>query len=957
MICTSASWSPSHRTLGARPAIAVLVALLVTLPGAAAPGAPLSLVRDINAVYTPEQSSSPRAITVVDNVAFFVAGDVDHGVELWRTDGTTLGTALVKDIQPGPGGSSPSALAAAGGALFFAVGRELWRSDGTAEGTLLVKDFDAEGAAPKALAGAADGTLFFAVGTRLWRSDGTPDGTTKVLDAKSYRSSAAEIVQIAAASDRVYFVSSEWKRPNVITHSVWESDGTSDGTRSIWEEGSGFYTAPAHVKSLMPLGAGLLFVVGLRGLYYYDPAAPWPVMLSDSEERPAVWRGKIWFGTMGGDLWQSDGTQVGKTHVIDTTPAEVTKYDRILALTVAGDRLFFIGANPQAGPGLLWQSDGKAEGTAPIPGSPMPHSSMTELDGRLLFVAPHADAGGTRWALWTSDGTSAGTQVVQSFAPIDTNTAPDGLTAFGDQLLFAADDGLHGSELWSSGAAPGSAALVQDINPYRSTGSATPMKLTAFDDRLLFSADDGLHGRELWASGGTAESTAMVRDINPGLAGSSPGPMMRAGGRLLFSADDGRHGRELWSTDGTPAHTALVRDISPGVGGIEPDLFATLGDKVIFRAPGDDGRLALWASDGTPEGTELIQAFTMPIYTGLILITYPLVVEDRLYFSVIAGVSSDLWVTDGTAEGTTALTYGAGGQSMPALFAGKIFFGACISSGCGLWRSDGTREGTWRVALTDGPIDSLTPAAGRLFFVSSQQDRNQLWVSDGTPDGTSVLCDDASVPSCWMMGHLTATRGGLIFTTLDPKFRQVLWASDGTAAGTRPITYVTVRPSLSEPLFVDEHGEALFLGEDTRSEVTWPPAPSDPSPGPDLWRSDGTASGTFKVMHLGSGPSTAMNGPFTLYQRRFNSTLFTIADWQTGRIDLWRTDGTTRGTLKITSFSSLVTEIRQTPIQIVGDKVFFGASDSGHGDELWTLSEADLRHAVALPLVAPGGRR
>jgi len=67
------------------------------------------------------------------------------GLELWTSDGTYLGTSLVRDIAPGAASSRPHGFAAAGSLLFFAAddgssGTELWQSDGTAAGTRRVHD-------------------------------------------------------------------------------------------------------------------------------------------------------------------------------------------------------------------------------------------------------------------------------------------------------------------------------------------------------------------------------------------------------------------------------------------------------------------------------------------------------------------------------------------------------------------------------------------------------------------------------------------------------------------------------------------------------------------------------------------------------------------------------------------------------------------------------------------------
>ena len=97
-------------------------------------------VKDIHTAPGPgsSSSSSPELFVEINGFVYFAARDGIHGDELWRTDGTELGTTLVKDLDPGPG-SSIDEMVAAGGTLFISAD-ELWKSDGTAAGTVLVKD-------------------------------------------------------------------------------------------------------------------------------------------------------------------------------------------------------------------------------------------------------------------------------------------------------------------------------------------------------------------------------------------------------------------------------------------------------------------------------------------------------------------------------------------------------------------------------------------------------------------------------------------------------------------------------------------------------------------------------------------------------------------------------------------------------------------------------------------------
>ena len=64
------------------------------------------LVKDINI----SGNVDAREFTESNGVVFFVANDGIHGNELWKTDGSESGTVLVKDINPGYEGSSPTHL-------------------------------------------------------------------------------------------------------------------------------------------------------------------------------------------------------------------------------------------------------------------------------------------------------------------------------------------------------------------------------------------------------------------------------------------------------------------------------------------------------------------------------------------------------------------------------------------------------------------------------------------------------------------------------------------------------------------------------------------------------------------------------------------------------------------------------------------------------------------------------
>ncbi len=243
---------------------------------------------------------------------------------------------------------------------------------------------------------------------------------------------------------------------------------------------------------------------------------------------------------------------------------------------------------------------------------------------------------------------------------------------------------------------------------------------------------------------------------------------------VFFTADDGTHGRELWVTDGTPQGTQMVRDILPGPWSSGPDSLAALPDgRIVFRATDEAFSGAeLWASDGTEDGTVKLKDIGGEFASGDPREMTPLG-DGRIVFSARAGrdmpfeeAGRELWVTDGTAAGTTLLKN--------------------IRPDVG--------EDT-QAPLSSNPVRFLSLPNGKVLFTADDGIHGrEPWVTDGTADGTQLLADLNPGPG----GSDTAFRhtarflddGRLQFSTRyetpDGSSVTEQWVTDGTPGGTRP---------------------------------------------------------------------------------------------------------------------------------------------------------------------------
>ena len=413
--------------------------------------------------------------TGVGDIVYFRADDgTGYGQELWRSDGTEVGTYMVKDINPGANISSISNLNAIGDLLYFSGqdathGSELWRSDGTEAGTYMVKDINlgSNHSHPSSVIAVSSGSLIFFVaddgvhGKELWASDGTEEGTYMVKDIKVGEDDGS-VNELIMLGDTVIFEA--WDPTPGSTHyrGVWKSDGTEEGTVLVRSDTD--FQWPER------LGGIVLFSWASSSMWRTDGTTEGTFEVTDkakgwcSSGCTTVMGNMMYFqGDDGGttpddygrELWKTDGTEEGTVFVAETNPGS-NKHGDPYQFVTAGDKIFF-----QADDGsndYVYVSDGTTNGTMKVGGgvnapnylknpesswSPTnPYNGFRVVGSNLYLEAWGNPSQGTWKNLWRTDGTDNGTHMYD-FGNTFGGTNFQYFGVAGDTLYF---DGHHSSD-------------------------------------------------------------------------------------------------------------------------------------------------------------------------------------------------------------------------------------------------------------------------------------------------------------------------------------------------------------------------------------------------------------------------------------------------------------------------------------------------------------------------------
>lgn len=441
----------------------------------------------------PNIISSPTEMQFIEELngrLFFLADNGTDGMEPWISDGTEEGTVQLADINPGFQGIEVQSHAVFDEWLYFSaqfnLDWQLWRTDGSPDGTVhlipgvqafwlatsnnklwfagddpvngrepwvleskfgtphLVKDLTPGDSYCRQFTPIGNVTVFTAEtegrGTEPWVTDGTEEGTFLLADVQPGPdgSSPGGFVEHQGL---LYFVA----RTDFSTN-IWSTDGTKEGTqlRLVVETELGV----DYPSNLTPLGDLIYFLADTDVAFGFDPATDtgFPLGVADIDHGGLVPVGErlLLIQDDQATLLGYDGTP-GVFETLKTLPGSFPYYIYVEPL---GDIAFV-----QAGAELL-TTDGTLAGTVlatELVPFPINELGVGDLDATAVGSDTRVLVGGydttNGFELWVSDGTGEGSFVLADIDPGLSNSYPAGYFRAGDNVYFAADDGVVGREL------------------------------------------------------------------------------------------------------------------------------------------------------------------------------------------------------------------------------------------------------------------------------------------------------------------------------------------------------------------------------------------------------------------------------------------------------------------------------------------------------------------------------
>ncbi|MBX7243081.1 MAG: T9SS type A sorting domain-containing protein [Bacteroidia bacterium] len=539
-------------------------------------------------------------------------------------------------------------------------------------------------------------------------------------------------------------------------------------------------------------------------------------------------------------------------------------------------------------------------------------SYETYHNGKLLFVAKDKYSIDQ---IWKSDGTPDGTGVIK-----DLN--PNGMYSFkgfgkltGGRALFQRYNSITGEiELWKTDYTSNGTVMLKTLTDSTGIHGGIEMFLGNWGNQYYFLGrydSMGYVQNDLWVTNETTPGTvrlgtlpAVVRDWD------------FANGKLFLVCDNDPNSNihSLYSTDGVSLSGSLAFVFGHNWSN-QSQLMAPVGNQVVFMGealatPDSLMDFELWGSDGTVNGTGLIKDIYPDTNPNAFNANssgpqYFEVLNGKVYFAATTLTLTNVWY-----------------DTIPQYIANRE-----------LWTTDGTNNGTYMVRdivlndylpydfyyLSSNPQD-FKQAGNILYFWAMEGPMYNypngwtLWKTDGTQTGTVRVKENMWQGANWREPTVLGTK--LLFRYYENQMYRP-WATSGTSASTVRLnnnmgwSYQNYVPQMFYVAGSNAYFEACYDGYNATGE---------------LWKTNGTPSGTSLVKGNLSGLKLLGGGSFLFFQE---------IDWYNGMSFLSKSSGTSGTTSRIRTILPKNLPSNPRYFTDVNGTVYFSAETSALGRELY----------------------
>ena len=407
-----------------------------------------------------------------NGISLFVGDDGIHGNELWRTDGTSAGTWMVKDIRTGVASSgltldlSTKSAVFLDGLLYFSAndavhGNELWKTDGTTSGTVLAKDLN-----PGSSSSNPSGLTLN--GPQIYLSASIDSGTSELI---TYDGAWLQRFQLEGGPGVTYTV---FQSPNGIT--------SHNGTVTFIAKANGS-------------GQFSLFSIVLDDCYSASDSCWTPIKefssgVDQNSYGLPVLKNEVYFSGNTGSTHQLYKVDSNRNLVLLAGYITSPKFNTELGTSISHNNYLMFSAN--TGNGYeLHSTDGTTSGTSIV----QDINSGTVSSNPSQFVISGEDV------IFTATAASSGNE-------------------------------LYKITYTSSGP---TVSLIIDLWSGSSNGVAGGVSPLVYGHGVFFIGEDATTGSEIWTTAGTAQTTQCFLDLTTTAYGGMD-PVMLVNGKLIMKA-------------------------------------------------------------------------------------------------------------------------------------------------------------------------------------------------------------------------------------------------------------------------------------------------------------------------------------------------------------------------------------------------------------------------------------